>query len=760
MPDVSIQLQQTINQLSQTLQTLSNSIMSSTLIKPKTHTALQKEAHVDPAREMADRQRIEKALKEGTKALKDTFKSQERYGTDMKITGELFKDAVSKISLKAFDQLPKHLSEITGKQFESMSQVYAALHKFTNYTKDNIKAARQLHERMISLNSNMADYDQQYKLLQVQIEKTGVSIEDLKDSDEALLAEGMLLGVGFNKLTHQMHGTITSSSRFKSALLALGAILVEAGVKALDALQAAWQMGVQFKHLAVQAPLLAMSFKDLAQIQNENLQGVRSSGISLGQFNTMLHHGAWGLLQFTGTLPEGTKLVAQTFHNFRMLSANTNIQNSWMNQTIDVFKLMHITVGETAEQFMQMNSQLLSSQSIETIMYRLNESRRTQTMLEIDKTASYLRTQGLLQHETNQVIAKFAELGAQGPQQRLKEAMQLRAVGGALQLHGTYKLSQMLMLGQVTSREFAKLALSVQKQLHEKYVHAYNTPEEYAQFKLTSLPGVQAIMTQHGPLAQSAIRRGMAQPTTSLTSTGIISTLKNIGPQKTWWNDILIHVVGIDQALKSFFGKNIITTLLSLGGAWTIGKALLSKLGIGKGVAGDAAAGTAEGAGGLGLAEVGMAGAEIGISGIAGYKLGQLLNSEYHISPKLGNLAYNWSHKNQGTPGHVVSILLLKKHEQLMKKYENDAQQGMKSTNKTQEDLMNKLHVLTLEIAKMTGQNPTQAINQLHQTIKNEFREEHKLSQQQIDLFHQQVIDVRTTRNTMRSATYNSSPPQ
>jgi hypothetical protein len=423
---------------------------------------------------------------------------------------------------------------------------------------------------------------------------------------------------------------------------------------------------------------------------------------------------------------------------------------------------MHDTVGETVGKFMQMNGQLMSNQSIQTVMYRLNENRRTQTMLQLDETAAYLRTQGLLSHETTQVITEFARLSAQGPKQRLQESAQLRAVGGALGLHGTNRLSQMLLLGQTSSPEFAKLALGLQKQLHREYAAAIGTPQEFVQYALTNLPGVQAILGQNGPLAASATRRGMAQPK---LATDIAAAISKNGPPKPWWGTVETAVLTIEQHLQAFLGKDLIGTLLGGAALWPYAKSILNKLGIGKstGGAADAAdatatdAATGELAIDTGAVGAAAAGGVVAIGSAAAVGVAWALDHYFPHNPLAqmgGDLSRMFS-----PSGKTPHPGLLQTHNDLLKKYEQNEQKGVRDTTATQQALMKQLDAVTKAIAALVGQNPTHAIDRLHQTIKTQHLEETKLAHEQLDATHEQVVAQRTSRSPPRVVTHKIQSP-
>src|ERR1700722_12720103 len=470
MADNSDEILFTLRELLKTMRT--GSIAGSGFYKDpkKTHTQKIAEDNRNSPESVASKQRIEKAIKEGTKALKDAFKSQENYGRDAKLAGAMFNNAVNKLSFKSFEELPKRITALTkdiGFEFKSTADVHRTLKQGTL---ENITAAKALHEQLIHLTQGSDEYN-----------KKLIEIRQKWNQDASLLAlpikQLQELFEKFGKAVNTETQAIEEAAK-KTNLMGWAFKIVEGaaillGRSALDATAAMAKSGVEFKPLMEHSNLLGMSMEELAQLQNQNIQGIRSSGLSLTEFDENLIKSSWGLIEFTGSLPEGAKLTAGLFQSFRMLSNQTTNQLSHsIDQSSMIFKKMHDTVGETAEQFIALNQTIQSNSDIQVNMYRLNQAGRIQAMLQLQAQDAELRNMGLLDEEAKSVITTFAQLGAQGPKERRKQAAQLMAVGGALGMGDEARqLAMMLQRGDTSSPEFARLTGSIQRRAQAQYAN-------------------------------------------------------------------------------------------------------------------------------------------------------------------------------------------------------------------------------------------------------------------------------------------------
>lgn len=722
-----------------------------------------KAQNVDPVKEAADRQRIEKAMKEGTKALKDAFKSQENYGRDMKLAGSLFQVAVGKLSLKAYDELPKRINKLTqdiGLQFQTKADIDKALNR---YSEQNIDVAKKLHADFLTLDAGTKKYNDTLTMMQ---KIWGEDISELARTKEELQHTGEELGKAIRKETLAIEQAARDTTTASKATAVFAEILGYVAYQMLDATKASAKFGVEITPLALDMKKLGMSADELGEIQNKNIQAIRGAGISFGDFDKMLISGAYDLAAFTGSMKDGAIIFGDAFRNFRMLSSQTKNQNQFITDTAKAYKFMHETVGTTAQQFQELTQQLMNNNEVQINMYRLNERQRTQAFLELIQQDALLKTYGLLEPEAQAVVHTFAQIGAQGPKERLKQAAQLTAVGGALGLgNQARQLAELIRHGDTQTPEAVKLAREIQQAAQKQYANVKGTAGEFAQYALTNLPGVQQILGQAGPVAALATRQGAATPTAvaqeaknkaegklskddQLRQTAV-TTIVTISDQVKGISTLLtvIATTLAIPTLTNIFKKGIgggLGRLLGRGGGALAGEGILAGEG--------AAAAGAVGGGGLAaaagtvstLAAVGLA--SYGITTLVTDTIPKMLGAKQGLGEAIGGaiadhfgpqVTENKSPEAQKRAS-IVSAMI--KDRSLLEKGNLD--------DKRQNEVLDQLDMLTSELAKMNGKDPAKAVEDLHKTLKTQHQENKQMTQEQTDAIQKNkaIKEVKTSQ--------------
>lgn len=728
--------------------------------KTNTQTFADNNRDKDAASRTADKQRLEKAMKEGTKALKDTFKSQENYGRDMKLAGSMFQTAVGKLSLKGFDELPKRINKLTqelGFQFQTKADIDKALNR---YSQQNIDVAKKLHEEFLTLDAGTQKYnDTLTRMTRV----WGEDISELAKTKQELISTGRALGQAVKKETLAIEQAAKDTQTASKATTILAEILGYVGYQMLDATRASAKFGVEILPLAEHMKVLGMSADELGEIQNKNIQAMRGAGLSFGDFDNMLISGAYDLAAFTGNMKDGALIAGDAFRNFRMLSSQTKDQNKFIDDTKKVFKFMHETVGTTAQQFQELTNQLMSNNEVQVNMYRLNERQRTQAFQELLTQDALLKTYGLLEPEAQAVVQTFAQLGAQGPKERLKQAAQLQAVGGALGLgNQTRQLADMIRKGDTNSPEAIKLAREIQQASQKQYASVKGTAGEFAQYALTNLPGVQQILGQSGPVAALGTRQGVTTPVGKVaearnTAEGKLSkddklrqtavtAVVTIGDQVKGIKGLL-EVIAATLALPTFTGllKKMFTGGLgkfgSLLGGGTAAEGAIAGEGALAGVA--AGGGLAAAASTVGtLAAVGLA--SYGITTLITDTIPKMLGANQGLGELIGGKVSDWFGPKVNSPTTFKNYSKDAQVTNLLEKYNADEKKGDKTD---MEKLMGAMETLVSNMAIADKRDPEKAIEALHRTIKLQHAENKEMTQDQTDAVkkNKSTIQTRTT---------------
>lgn len=747
-----------VHTMQELIRAIRDNSLSSGYSKTKTNAEKFKEQAKDPIKDAADTQRVEKAMKEGTKALKDAFKNQEHYGRDMKLAGSFFQAAVGKLSTKAFDELPKRISKLTqdiNLQFQTKADIDKALNR---YSEQNIDAAKKLHDKFITLTAGTKKYNE---TLSMMTKVWGADISELARTKQELIKTGEDLGKAVRKETLAIEQAATNATVASKTGTVLAEILIYAGKQMLDATVASAKFGVEILPLAKDMKFLGMSADELGQIQNKNFQAIQQLKGGFTEFDSIIIKGAVDLAAFTGNLKDGAIIVGDAFRNFRMLSSQAKDQDKFIDETKKVFQFMHETVGTTAQQFQELTSQLMNNTDVQVNMYRLNERQRTQAFQELLQQNALLKTYGLLEPEAQAVVQTFAQIGAQGPKERLKQAAQLQAVGGALGLgRETAQLAAYIRSGDTNNPEAIKLAHIIQQRAQQQYANAKakGIGAELQQYALTNnLPGVQQILGQRGPIANLGTREGVKSPPPPvLTEEQAKDKAKDDARRKT----AVKTVVTISDQIK---GVQVILGVIATTLALPTFTGLLKKMftgGLGKfgsllggGAAAEGAAGGAVSVGGIAaaassvgtLAAVGLT--SYGITRLLTDTIPKMLGADQGLGELIGGKVADWFGPKINSPMTFKDYSKDAQVASLLEKYNEDEKKGDEND---MGKLMSAMKELVKNLAIADKRDPDKAIEALHRTIKLQHQENKELTQEQTDAVKKtkHVIQTRTTTPT------------
>ncbi|WP_372743103.1 hypothetical protein [Neptunomonas sp.] len=264
------------------------------------------------------------------------------------------------------------------------------------------------------------------------LEQLGFTSNDLKKSLTELREENVALERATEEFRHRMEGgTLASINKFAAKVTAAAGAVAAMTRPFIHVAKSAAQTGTQLE--TVNAALMGMAPEELNQLQADHRRIIQASGMSLDQFNETVRTGSMGLITYTGSLRDAIRINAESMNMAKVLGAN---QQEFMADQQRRFKELNRSVSMTAEQFMEMNKQLMDSSTVQSQLYRINVKQRSAYIQDLQNTYEKLTLDGLTHEQATKMLEVFAEIGAKSPRERLKEAAKLQAVMGAMGMGG------------------------------------------------------------------------------------------------------------------------------------------------------------------------------------------------------------------------------------------------------------------------------------------------------------------------------------
>lgn len=488
----------------------------------------------DPAKDSIAREKSTKLL---TKSLENTTtamnyfvknadkNSKDSYRFSMAVSQSFDKYLkqfnATQLTTKIPEQLTKNIGEKFGlvfKDYEDVVRLGSAVNK------QNIDTAFNLAEQMQSLGERTEANAKQFDELNRRMEDTGhefgnIAIamrggeQGIKEYTKKYEDLGKATGAyvaSQNQLTH-------SSNVLGGVFKALAGITLFVGEQYITSARAAAKFGTTIDSVGKQlfdAALVGMDYEELAKTQNEQIQAIHSSGMSINEFNNNLRHSAQELIGYTGSLKDGAKIYASSLGTFRSLSSNTNLQSGFIEGQFKQYERLHNVLGVTADQFQDLNASFLNSSNVQAQFYKSSEQQRVATLKGMQLQYEKLRIDGLTNEEAQKVVESLSELSGKKAKDRYKEAAQIQATLGIIGMGGEGKrVAEIIRKGAAATDEERAYVATVQTKAQRTYASKYgaNPNNPGAEFVGDALSEIQKFMGAGTAGAGLAYSKGRAQ---------------------------------------------------------------------------------------------------------------------------------------------------------------------------------------------------------------------------------------------------------
>jgi hypothetical protein len=531
---------------------------------------------------------LNRTLNQTDNTLKSLIKEYKKSVSDLAyhstLSAKLFEEGTKHLSAKEMNEkVPKHLRSmlepVFGKNSElmqSLTDYQGVINLLTTVSYDNVQEARK--------------YFKAYHDGQSTIEETEKALTDLNFSVETLKEDfnsgGRLLDDRIKKTNTALAQLGTTAGRaahfsgkFAEAIKVAGVIAYAALGAELDTAKAAMQYGTNFTSGEfLTAASIGMSGPELAKLQHEHIQAIRSSGMGFGGFDSMIRRGAYDMFAYTGSLQEGAKVTANMFDTFRSLSDSTRDQNSFIQQQQLLFEQMNRTVGITGEQFAALNKHILDNSDVQAQMFKVSKEQRLQIQQGLIEGTKVLMTAGLSEQQAERVQDNVQKLLGAGAQTRIQEAAKIQGYGGALGLGPlASQIAQYVRMGQFAPK--AKLDADIaqaQRILHQRYLQAGTNLAAQMPLDILSKALAGLGVGSEGAGVALGYSRGKALSASQQAS---IETSKALGTTNKYLGTALLRLNQLKEVINSGDGK-IVKAIADLGVLFGAGK--LGNFAIGK----------------------------------------------------------------------------------------------------------------------------------------------------------------------------------
>jgi hypothetical protein len=375
------------------------------------------------------------------------------------------------------------------------------------------------------------------------------------------------------------------------ALVGFSKPLINAGLSAA-------RTGTQLEVLAAAAR--GMSPEELNQLQAEHRRIIASSNLTLDEFNNKISEGASSLITYTGSLRDAHRMNAESFNMARVLGTE---QGKFMREQQERFKHLNRTISMSAEQFMEMNKQLMDSRAVQEQIYRINVAQRGAFFQDLQNTYEKLTIDGLLHEQAMKVVETLAAIGAKSPRERMREAAKMQAVMGAMGMGDVgaeaAELYRRGLRGEGEAERFAELMKQAQTGIGE--VMGRDFASEMLTAQIIESAGLGQLLGPQSDFADLNVRQ-------TVGIDNFHDSYKKLGGEANAWLERIFHINSVGtsfltgpmgQMLGQIVAIMVAMKAMGIGGAGlggrglgTIGRGMGGKiLGLGGGVMGGLATG-------------------------------------------------------------------------------------------------------------------------------------------------------------------------
>lgn len=520
------------------------------------------------AERLALQQKITKAEKDmarDSQLMYRSFKGRlDKFAGNLELSSNLitnaFTNAAEALDYDNFELLPTAMQAEFAKAGDVVKQLgvqagrSAADMLTVNQHIDEMTAILEEHKNATEWSAEATE-----KLSQI-ADHTGVSFAELADDASVLQRNLVEANEARAELTRKMRGgefgDFADTVRGMSNKLAQFGVVVSGLTHAFgEAARPAFRFGTEIGD-SLTAFMAGMNPEEMAQNMAEYRQTINASGMGMDGFRDVTEKGTLALSGWTGELRDAVRVQASAFGMAqRFGAANQSQIQSFMDTQVRTFKQFNSVFSMTAEEFVAMNKQLESSQSVNEQIYRLNRQQRVQHAQEIQQTVLRLRTMGLMQEQAMKVVDAMAAIGAKSPKERMKEAAKLQAVGGALGFgQAAEEMATIMrrgMRGEGDYERFAELQKEAQSAVGAKMGQGFASEMMTAQ--MLESTGLEQLL---GPKSDFAD-----------LNTEQYKAIQNLEDHATQQNEYAAKAIGIIDMIQSLLAGPIVKALGVIAGA-------------------------------------------------------------------------------------------------------------------------------------------------------------------------------------------------
>lgn len=396
------------------------------------------------------------AMKSYTSSWRGIMTSQQKFlqkfQTDLKshtkVSGEIFNKAVENFDEKQLGQtadvFKANAENITGfsnaviHNIKSLSDVLAIQEQNAQKAK-NIGAFEKYQEKLRDIQMQLdnriiseEEYQQRISAAKDELMRFGFTAEDTNLNLGQMQQQIVDVNTAFERTSHSLSGGNVAefSSNLRSAagrVAAFGAATLGAARYLSSLAETSLKTGTSLD--LFDSALMGMSPDELSSLQAEYRQTMRAADMQVGDFNEAISEGVRDMYRYTGSLRDAARVNAMSLRASQLFGDTTG--QIAANQE-ESFKRLNRTFSTTADQFIDLNEQLMDSNAVHSQMFKMDQMRRLQQMNELTMLREKLRLEGLNQQQTQQLIETMEQMGGQKAATRIEQAARLQATLGAV----------------------------------------------------------------------------------------------------------------------------------------------------------------------------------------------------------------------------------------------------------------------------------------------------------------------------------------
>ena len=372
-------------------------------------------------------------------------------------------------------------SEKTSKMLERFEDAISLVHpRMKSFREDLGLATSALDIHIEKINERFKNADEEIEFWQKQVSKSGDTIFTLdrrvrrlnkiletqnSTAEDRLEAEQQLVEVQKEraKIVKKANPHIKDLGKTAAAAIAAiaGAGLARAGGQMMSDIESQRRFGTpggMFQQLGAALPGGALMGVD-PQLINEMMATNRAAVVAMGGTNDMgalyerLGANLNELIDVAGTLPEAFKFQLNSYQN--LVRAGIAPTEDALQQQVKSFQFMQEALGMTAEEFGQLQQQLVSDTEFRRTMNGLNSRERRLRLQRLNDQIAINRANGMMRDQAIAAAMALEQLAGKGPRDRFKEMAKLQAIAAASGITMSNEARDAFIKGRSATREEA-----------------------------------------------------------------------------------------------------------------------------------------------------------------------------------------------------------------------------------------------------------------------------------------------------------------